>query len=431
MNDDELPPPRLPSASIDSGASINLRWIVRLRWGAVAGQITTILLGRYFVEAPLPTAALLLVCGLVGAFNLSVQVWLSRGGRPSDRTCGLNLLVDVTALTALLALSGGASNPFSLLYLVHITISAVILPERWSLLLAVAGAAGYSGLALAGLEPLHLRGIDPQATLVWGTWVAFVVAAAFISSFSFRMSRSLHTRERELMMARADAEGAERLAALGTLAAGTAHELNTPLGTIAILAAELADQLEGDRRQEAEEIRKQVRRCKEIITSMLAPRGGSATEEPTDVQVDAAIEAVVARWKAGRPGPEPRLEFAPDARGVKALLPAQAFDRALANLLDNAAEATQGRKERIVRVTLAHRDGALRLSVADNGVGVPEALRNRIGEPFFTTKGPGVGSGLGLYLARHVVERQGGRMKVLSEEGKGTEVVLTVPESTP
>lgn len=421
----------LARTPVAPAALINLRWIVRLRWGAVVGQIATIVASPLLVDAPLRVGPMLSVCATVALFNLGVQVWLLRGGAPTDRTCGLNLLSDVAALTALLALSGGAANPFSLLYLVHITIAAVILPERWLVVLAVAGAAGYSGLLAAGIPHLPLRGRDPASTLAWGEWAAFVVATAFISIFSFRMSRSLHTRERELMLARAEAEAAERLAALGTLAAGTAHELNTPLGTIAILAGELADQLEGERKAEAQEIRKQVKRCKEIITSMLSPRREEADEEEEDLALDAAVEEVLRQWQAGRREPQPRLSVAPDARGAKARLPRQAFIRAIANLLDNAAEATEGREPREVRVSIARAHDDLLLSVADNGVGVPEELRNRIGEPFFTTKGPGKGSGLGLYLARHVVEREGGTMKVLSEEGRGTEVVLTVPEATP
>jgi two-component system sensor histidine kinase RegB len=102
----------------------------------------------------------------------------------------------------------------------------------------------------------------------------------------------------------------------------------------------------------------------------------------------------------------------------------------MANLLDNAAEATEGRSASDIRIVLSRNGDDLRLTVADNGVGVPEALQNRVGEPFFTTKGPGRGSGLGLYLARHVVERQGGEMEVLSAEGRGTQVVLTVPEAS-
>jgi two-component system sensor histidine kinase RegB len=106
----------------------------------------------------------------------------------------------------------------------------------------------------------------------------------------------------------------------------------------------------------------------------------------------------------------------------------RAFEQAIANLLDNAAEATEGRSAREVRVSLDRVDDELWLTVADNGIGVPEPLLRRIGEPFFTTKEPGRGTGLGLYLARHVVERQGGEMRVESVEGRGTRVTLTMPE---
>ena len=108
----------------------------------------------------------------------------------------------------------------------------------------------------------------------------------------------------------------------------------------------------------------------------------------------------------------------------------RSFEQAIANLLDNAYEATEGRDARDVRIHLVRAGDALRLSVTDNGIGVPEHLLRRIGEPFFTTKEPGRGTGLGLYLARHVVEGQGGEMSVSSAEGRGTQVTLTVPEAS-
>jgi two-component system sensor histidine kinase RegB len=106
----------------------------------------------------------------------------------------------------------------------------------------------------------------------------------------------------------------------------------------------------------------------------------------------------------------------------------RAFEQAIANLLDNAAEATAGQSARQVRISLQRVHDELRLIVADNGVGVPEHLLRRIGEPFFTTKEPGQGTGLGLYLARHVMEREGGEMRIDSAEGQGTRVTLTMPE---
>ena len=122
-----------PLTSVESAARINLRWIVRLRWGAVAGQVITILIAREFVRKPLPLVPLLSVCAALALANLAVQIWLDRGGRPTDRACALNLLADIAALTALLGLSGGRENPFAVLYLVHITIGAVILPAGWSM----------------------------------------------------------------------------------------------------------------------------------------------------------------------------------------------------------------------------------------------------------------------------------------------------------
>jgi two-component system sensor histidine kinase RegB len=414
--------------AVESTARINLRWIVRLRWGAVAGQVITILLAGRFLRHPLPLQAMLSVCGALALCNLAVQLWLDRGGQPTDRSCGLNLLTDIGALTALLALSGGGENPFALLYLVHITIGAVTLPARWSIFLAVASVAAFSGLQFLPAYELIVSG---NATLVHlrARWIAFGVAAFFICTFSLRMSEALRQRGTELDRARSDAEAAERLAALGTLAAGTAHELNTPLGTIAILAGELAAQLEGDRRADAEQIRLQVRRCKEIIGSMLAPRGGADLEEAKEFELAPVLEATLLRWQEGRPGPKPQLTIEPKVQRARARLPVRAFERAVANLLDNAAEATEGRSDRSVKVSLARVKSELRMTVADNGVGVPEPLLRRIGEPFFTTKEPGRGTGLGLYLARHVVERQGGEMRVESHEGSGTRITLAVPEA--
>src|SRR3954463_1541741 len=417
-----------PLTNVESAARINLRWIVRLRWGAVAGQVITILIARQIVRTPLPLVPLLGVCAALALANAAVQGWLNRGGRPTDRASALNLLADIAALTALLGLSGGRENPFAVLYLVHITIGAVILPGRWSIALALASIVAFSALQILPSDELSLTG-DASVLHLRGRWIAFGVAAAFISTFSLRMSESLRRRGEELDRARSHAEAAERLAALGTLAAGPAHELNTPLGPIQILAGELAAQLEGDRRSEADEIRRQVKRCKQIISNMLAPRGGADVEEPKEFEVAPVLEAAVRRWQEGRPGPRPQVAVDPAAVRARARLPVRAFEQAIANLLDNAAEATEGRPARQVRISLQRVDEELQLEVADNGVGVPEPLLGRIGEPFFTTKEPGRGTGLGLYLARHVVERQGGEMRIDSNEGSGTRVTLAVPEA--
>src|SRR5438105_8784085 len=305
--------------SVEPAARINLRWIVRLRWGAVAGQAVTILVARRFLHQPLPVGELLAIVGLLAAANLVMQIWLWRGVNPTDRACGLNLLGDVMALTALLALSGGGYNPFALLYLVHLTIGAVVLPTRWAVALALVCWLAFTLLHLLPEGPLG--GEDVAFLHLRGRWVAFLVAAAFITTFSLRMSQALRRRDEELARTRSDAEAKERLAALGTLAAGTAHELNTPLGTIAILAGEIPPQLDGARQEEAEEIRRQVRRCKEIITGMLAPRVDVAGEEPKEFEVGPVLRAAPERSQEGRPAPGPNLEIDPAAARARARLP--------------------------------------------------------------------------------------------------------------
>ena len=187
---------------VEPAPRINLRWIVLLRWGAVAGQAITILVAGRFLKQPLPLTPLLSVVAALALMNAVIHVWLWRGGQPTDRACGLNLLADIAALTALLALSGGAFNPFSVLYLVHITIAAVILPARWSLLLAAASVLSYSVLQFTIVTDLALIGSDPGLLQLRGRWVAFLVAAAFISTFSLRMSESLRQRGEELERAR-------------------------------------------------------------------------------------------------------------------------------------------------------------------------------------------------------------------------------------
>ncbi len=413
---------------LDPAPLINLRWLVLLRWGAAAGQAATILVASRVLHQPLPLGKLLALCGLLALGNLGVQIWLWRGGQPTERAAAVNLLADVVELTLVLSLSGGPLNPFAALYLIHVTIGAVILPARWSYAVSGVALLCYSALQLLPeVKGLAQGGLQLNLYLS-GMWVAFLVAAVFISTFTLRMSQALKGRNEELEQLRAEAEAAERLAALGTLAAGTAHELNTPLGTIAILAAELTDQLEGDRKAEADAIRKQVKRCKEIISNMLAPRGGGDLEEPKEIEVAPILEAAVQRWSEGRPGGPPQLTIEGSVRRSRARLPVRAFEQAVANLLDNAADATEGRQDSKVTLSLLRHEDALELTVADNGVGVPEPLVRRLGEPFFTTKEPGRGTGLGLYLVRHVAERGGGQMVITSAEGRGTQVKLIVPE---
>ena len=264
---------------------------------------------------------------------------------------------------------------------------------------------------------------------VRGMWLAFALTAGALWYFVDRVSGSLRRRESELAAARLDRERAIRQSALGTVAAGAAHELNTPIGTVAILSAELSEMLAGhpEAQAQADRIREEVRRCKAILGRMRRPSVAGESERET-VELAAWLEEVVGRWSGdGRGCP---VELALGVRGATRSIDAEAMRQAVVSLLDNARQAmvAAGRADAIA-VSLSTDDaGAVTLAVTDTGVGIAPADLAHVGEPFFSTREPGQGMGLGVYLAQGTAALHGGALTHRSGPG-GTIATLTLPPS--
>jgi two-component system sensor histidine kinase RegB len=266
-----------------------------------------------------------------------------------------------------------------------------------------------------------------------GMWVAFGIAAAFIVYFVSRVTRDLAAREGELAAVRAAASRNEKLAALATLAAGAAHELATPLSTIAIAAKDLERSLlvdperAGASLEDAKLIRDEVARCRRILQQMSVEAGQTAGESA----VATSPEAIVALALEGLPAGaniERMLEH--DARDVRLWLPEQGVALALRGILKNALEAVAAREDaasRGVVLRVMQRDGGCVIEVHDDGPGMPQSVLARVGEPFFTTKEPGSGMGLGVFVARALCEQIGGRLDIESVPGRGTTVRMHLP----
>lgn len=285
LGDTMIPAPASHAANAPAAQSAfaDISWFVRLRWGATAGQAATIAVAAWVLRLDLPLIALFGVVG-VGALSNAALTLRTRGPRPvSDSLLGAVIVFDVLLLTALLALSGGASNPFNFLYLVSITLAAVILPTRWSwglvLLsivafgslflvpgadhsMAMTGGGGHDAHAGHAMHAGHVPGVaapanaPPNATdlMAWhlpGMWVAFAVAACFIVTFVQRIMGQLRVHEEDLRTAREATSRGEKLAALATLSAGAAHELATPLSTIAVVSKELERELASENAETA------------------------------------------------------------------------------------------------------------------------------------------------------------------------------------
>lgn len=408
---------------------VGLPWLVRLRW------VSLVALAAVFVAAPVwgirvpvgPIAALLLA---LAATNVVLALQL-RSPEPSRVVIGTSLLVDGALLTGILYFAGGPMNPFSVVYLVGITLAAVTLGPRWALAIA-AVSVGLYALTFVWYEPLQFtddRGSQYSLALhLGGMWVALSAASALIAYFVGRVSEALEQRERELIATRNAAERSERLAALLALGAGAAHELATPLSSIRVAAGELERAVRaagegGDRTTEyVRIIRREIDRCTHVL-DQLSGRAASASAADTRIAPAALVEDVRARLGEHRAG---RLQVALPDHPRPITAPAEALRQVVVALVQNAFDASAPGQPVQLRVDQTH---GVRVEIVDEGHGMSDELTARVGEPFVTTKPDGAGLGLGLFLARAFAEQMGGTLQVSSALGRGTSVILELPAS--
>ena len=408
---------------------VNIQWLARLRWAEIAGQAVTVIAGQFWLGGQLPIAYLLAVIGIGLVSNLVIETYFF-GGRRGLRIqaeqpahpveewhIALVMMIDIAILTGLLYLTGGPHNPFSFLYLVQIALAAVLVRALWTWMLVGLSFIGFGILILA-----HQTLAIPDDSRQIGTWVALGVASAFVVHFLLRITGALAQRERELTEARELAARQERLASLATMAAGAAHELSTPLGTVALAAKELERAL-GDRAElaaDARLIREQVGRCRAILEQM-QQGAGTVGEGVAACTVGELLDETLV---AIREAPRVLKELEDDVARSKLRVPPRAVSQALRSLITNAQDASPPTSSVVVRV---RREGdVLSVVIQDRGKGIPPEVMQRIGEPFFTTKAPGRGMGLGLFLARAVVEGVGGTLQIDSSS-EGTEVRVRLP----
>jgi two-component system, sensor histidine kinase RegB len=412
-----------------SPARINFGWLVRLRFATVAGQALTIAVVRWGMNVEIPMAPLFALVGLALASNLVCIVVAEM--RPAREWWLLAVMAfDVVAFSGLLYFTGGPENPFSFLYLVPIAIAAITLRSAWTWLLVLLSLAS-SLVLFAHHRPLPMLGgghAGHMALHLRGMWVAFGVAAAFIVYFLLRVRRALAAREEELSESRTLASRQERLASLATLAAGAAHELATPLSTIAVVAKDLEREVAAvpAATDDVRLMRAEVERCRRILARMRVDAGDPAGERFANVSVREILDECLAD---GERAVDVTVDDA--AAGAVTALPRHAFGQALRGLVDNARQASPPGAPVTLHVAAqaTSRDGARRLvfEIADHGTGIPPELVARVGEPFFTTKPAGQGMGLGIFLARAIVERLGGGLSIRSAPGAGTTATLWLP----
>lgn len=466
---------------------LNLSWLIKLRWAAVAGQLLAILVAWRIFEVALPVRPLFLFIGTAAVTNLLLQLWFGSqmtklglrgharptsveqggafsGGLPVDTPLGTEkpgplepghegrsrlaasgvgrwgetlilgvMVLDMLLLTGLLYLSGGPSNPFVIFYLVNILLVAVMVRPFWSAILTISAFVCY-GLLFIQHEPLPVFEPGPggeRTGLHRGAILAaFVTAAGTLLYFFLRVTLELDRFERALARSRQVQERSSKLTAMATLAAGAAHELSSPLSTIAIVATELFNSLEAhdaseEEREDVRLIRNEVQRCRSILDQMAHDAGESTGEAFQDFGVRELVDAIM---DGLRHSDRVHVHLQAEILSDQLHLPQKAVAQALRGLLKNALDASSGQKG--VQLELAHEDGRLLLLVRDEGRGMSPEVLEQAENPFFTTKEAGKGMGLGLLLTRNVLERLGGTMELMSEVGVGTIARITLPLSS-
>ncbi|HEY2019586.1 ATP-binding protein [Paraburkholderia sp.] len=413
---------------ITNTGRVNLGHLFWLRSLAIIGQLLTIAFVQIFIGVNLPLPAMLLVIALEVMFNALTWWRVSRQRPESNIELFGQIWVDLGALSALLFLSGGTTNPFVSLYLPSLAIAAAVLPWHLMAWLAAFAVACY---AVLGFDSLPLNLDNPANLFEYyraGMWVNFMVSVGLIAWFVARMSRALRLRDAALCEAQQRLLQDERAVALGVQAATVAHEIGTPLSTIAMLSEELRDAARTDERlapyrADFELLEQQMTLC----TSALARLRSRASTATNRQPVDEWLESFAGQWRLRHPHVSFERIGTPPAD--VSLDDTVAVGHILTILLDNAARAS--RDHVTLSCALAARGDQIVFEVCDNGPGIPPALRGLLGSmPVDSTQG---GHGVGLYLAFSAAARLRGSIE-LTDAGagrpRGTRAVLRLPLAT-
>ncbi|MGC2047437.1 MAG: ATP-binding protein, partial [Gallionella sp.] len=400
-----------------------LRRLVALRSIAVTAQLITLAVTWKILKLELDWPPMLLTIATLASLNLFSWLRLRSSNPVLNPELFAQLSVDVIALTILLYYGGGSTNPFISLYLLPLVIAAATLPGRYTWGMAALTAAFYSLLMVYYIPLPHIHHNEDDAfnIHVTGMWLGFVISAVVVAYFVVQMAQAVRSRDEMLARVREEILRNERIVALGTQAAGAAHELGTPLSTMAVVIGELRHDSAADQpalRDSLTILDEQVRGCKRILDKIMANSQdtGASSLQP----VDELMAEVLDEWQLLRPTAQYHYHGS-DARPVPLINVDVTLRAALMNLLNNAADAAP----QAIEIHPKWDRENFTLELLDHGEGLSDAAALKVGSAFFTTKKGG--RGLGLFLANATIERMGGSVRLFNREEGGATTLLTLP----
>lgn len=408
--------------------SLRLKTLVGLRWLSVAGQTVAVLFVEYGLGFPLPLALCIALIAVSALLNIILRLTLAANLRLGTWPAFLLLAYDIVQLAGLLYLTGGLENPFALLLLVPVIISAATLVPRATIFLSIIVIGVASGLALTH-QPLPWypgESLELPFAYAVGVWVALVLTCVFSGIYIYRVAKEARRLATALNAAELALASEQHLSALDGLAAAAAHELGTPLATITLVAKELERELPPGNAyaDDISLLTGQAERCRDILAK-LTSQSGETDRYLAPLPLSHLIEEVVEPYRVfgvtiAMTAP---TEASPEPIGRRN--PAILYG--LGNLVENAVDFAVSQ----VDVASQWTDGEVIVTVSDDGPGFAPGIIDRIGEPYVTTRGlsgdhEAGGLGLGFFIAKTLLERTGARLKFSNRVGNATGAVVSV-----
>lgn len=429
----------LPKSEIS--ARENLNWLFILRNLLLLAGSLLILMSEYVLQVSLPLDGLWLAIIAIGAVNGFTWLRLNSDVPVTELEIFAQLSLDVIGITLLLYLTGGATNPIIWIFLLPLILTAIILPQDYTWYMVILTTTMYTYLIgfhipLPAIEPSFdphdlARKIPLQTDMyyfnlhMFGMWFGFVFSAGLVAYFVVELSKTLRERERKLAEARGMALRDERAIALGTLAASAAHEMSTPLGTIAILAHELRRDYPEHRLPELHQklgiIEEQIERCKKALSVMSSSAGKQRAESGQAMPLVDYLDEVINQWRAQQPGI--KLNFIVAGGPPAQILAEHSLTHALINILNNAAEASPPDKGVDFHASWDEQQATIK--IRDYGPGIDLEIAKIIGKAPVSTKPQGLG--VGLFLTFTTIKRLGGKIKIFNVEEGGACVEFMLP----
>lgn len=403
-------------------------WFIRLRWFSFLGQAIILVSAAGFFKLSLPVERIAGLILLIPITNLICSI--KRISQISEfKLVGTLLSIDTILLTAVLYNSGGPTNPFTIFYLLHVVLAAIMLSPPWIWSITALSSFCFSSLFVYSIpvpEWDHHGAHHGFSLHLHGMLFAYIVASLLVAYFLNRIYTELKTKESRLHKLETIAANQKKLATLTTITANAAHELGTPLATIALISHELLQTLakrlpEKDILEDLELLKKETFRCKKLIQDLSEKTGDIIGEPLIAVSIKSILD------EAGQPLKlsASNVVFKGNLQQVIPNMPRSALVLAMRAILKNALDASKENPRIIVNVEST--GTKILIKVEDHGIGMDAETLSRMGEPFFSTKEFGNGMGLGVYISKLTLDQIGGKIEYHSEPNQGTVVEVSIP----